>query len=120
MSLYWQPTLYYQSADGAFQRLDPEGGLIVYWKADKAGDEPLWDMPDGLRLIAGDAKRNTPHDDNVFEDRQTGFKCFCQGGPSCDDTGAPNMSYNFEDVKKYKCDVIRLEVSPIRGVARIS
>ncbi|KAG7531200.1 hypothetical protein FFLO_04559 [Filobasidium floriforme] len=109
-SLYWQPTLYYQSAAGTFQRLDPDGGLVVYWKADKAGDdEPLFDMPNGLRIIAGDPKRNTPHDNAVFEDRATGFKCFCQGGPQCHDAGAPVISYNFEDVKKYNCDIIRLE-----------
>lgn len=66
-----------------------------------------------MQIIAGDPKRNTPHDDAVFEDKKTGFKCFCQGGPQCHDAGAPEISYNFDDVKKYNCDIIRLEVSPI-------
>lgn len=110
MSLYWQPSLYYQQKDGKFIPVNPTGGTNIYWKADKAAEEPLTDMPGGLRIIAGDPTRNV-QDDSDLEHQAVGFKCFCQGvpGSTCNDAGVPARSHDFETVKKYNCDIIRIE-----------
>jgi hypothetical protein len=121
MSLYWQPTLYYQRADGTFQPLTPDKGYDIYWIREIAEGETLWDMPPGLRMIIGDPKQNTPPDDSTPEGKAAGFSCFCQSkspgaDPLCNDKDVPDVGHSFEDAKKNHCDIIRLEVSLLGSI----
>lgn len=108
-SLYWQPTLYYQAADGTYTPLSPNDGFVVYWFSRKSPNENFVDIPGGLRMITGDPGRNS-FDEGNMEHKANGFACFCMGvqGSECNDDDVPYQLYNFEDAKKYKCDTIRL------------
>ncbi|KAG8626755.1 hypothetical protein KVT40_005700 [Elsinoe batatas] len=87
LSNYWTPILYYKNKNGKLQRVEQNGGVLVYYLQRPETNKNLKAFPENFRMVAGDPfKRNATSD---FAGKAVSFACLNYDGAAKKET--PNL-----------------------------
>ncbi|KAF2220841.1 hypothetical protein BDZ85DRAFT_202453 [Elsinoe ampelina] len=84
LSNYWTPILYYKNKNGKLERVEQNGGVLVYYLQRPESNKNLKAFPENFRMVAGDPFRRNATSD--FAGKAVNFACLNYNGPAKPET----------------------------------